>query len=84
MTDIFLKFSCLGDNSLRNPSRGNLASVEGKDAAVRNTMKKWGSRIVGKLRELGPYMAIELILPGGSLIALALWLYNRNHAKAPA
>ena len=29
------------------------------------------------LRQLGPYLAIELILPGGSLIALALWLYRR-------
>jgi len=84
MTDIFLRLNCLGDNSLRNPSRGNLATAEGKDAAVKNTMKKWGSRIFGKLRQLGPYMAIELILPGGSLIALALWLYNRKHARAVA
>jgi hypothetical protein len=29
----------------------------------------------------GPYLAIELILPGGSLVALLLWLY-RTAAKA--
>jgi hypothetical protein len=31
------------------------------------------SRLVSALRGLGPYGAIALILPGGSLIALALW-----------
>ena len=34
------------------------------------------------LRQLGPYLAIELILPGGSLIALALWLYRRYGRSA--
>jgi hypothetical protein len=33
------------------------------------------------LRQLAPYAAIELLLPGGSLIALVLWLYRR-HKKA--
>ena len=27
-------------------------------------------------RKLGPYLAIELLLPGGSLLALALWVYR--------
>jgi len=31
-----------------------------------------------KLREFAPYAAIELILPGGSLMALMLWLYRRK------
>jgi hypothetical protein len=31
------------------------------------------------LRQWAPYLAIELILPGGSLIALALWLYRRYY-----
>jgi hypothetical protein len=30
------------------------------------------------VRQLGPYAAIELLLPGGSLLAIALWLYRRN------
>lgn len=34
------------------------------------------------LRELGPYAAIEIILPGGSLLALLLWLYRRRKASS--
>ena len=32
------------------------------------------------LRQFGPYAAIELLLPGGSLLALLLWLYRRHRA----
>ena len=38
------------------------------------------SRVVRSLRSLGPYVAIELILPGGSFIALALWTYRHRRA----
>ena len=38
----------------------------------------WMLRIVGQLRNLGPYLALELILPGGSLLALLLWLYRHR------
>jgi len=31
-------------------------------------------------RTFGPYLAIELLLPGGSLVALLLWLY-RTYAR---
>lgn len=31
------------------------------------------TRLAAPVRGLGPYAAIELILPGGSLIALSLW-----------
>jgi hypothetical protein len=34
--------------------------------------------VVAKLRNLAPYAAIVLVLPGGSLIALLLWLYRRR------
>lgn len=36
------------------------------------------------LRALAPYAAIELILPGGSLVALVLWLYRRYKKATPA
>jgi hypothetical protein len=36
---------------------------------------------IAGLKELGPYAAIEIILPGGTLIALALWLYRRRAAR---
>ena len=37
--------------------------------------------VIAKLRGLAPYAAIVLVLPGGSLIALLLWLY-RSRQKA--
>ena len=36
--------------------------------------------IVG-LRALAPYALIELILPGGSVMALLLWLYGRRKSR---
>ena len=35
------------------------------------------------LKGLGPYAAIEILLPGGSLIAIGLWLYARHKAGKP-
>jgi hypothetical protein len=32
------------------------------------------------IRSLGPYVAIELLLPGGTIIALALWAYRQWRA----
>jgi hypothetical protein len=40
-------------------------------------------RITGVLRTLGPYAVIELLVPGGTLIALALWAF-RNRASLAA
>ena len=34
--------------------------------------------IVRQFRSLGPYLAIELILPGGSIVALLLWTYRHR------
>ena len=30
------------------------------------------------VRQFGPYAAVELLVPGGSLIAVAMWLYRRH------
>jgi hypothetical protein len=38
--------------------------------------------VAAKLRELAPYALIELVLPGGSVMALLLWLYRR-HKRVP-
>jgi hypothetical protein len=43
-------------------------------AAVKTTLEA--------VRRLGPYAAIELLLPGGTLIALLVWLYRRHRARA--
>jgi hypothetical protein len=42
----------------------------------------WIMRIAGVLRELGPYAAIELVLPGGTLIALAVWAIRHRRSSA--
>jgi len=34
--------------------------------------------MVRQFRSLGPYLAVELILPGGSIIALLLWSYRHR------
>ena len=47
-------------------------------APVFKKLPLWITRGLGKCRELAPYAAIELILPGGSLIALVLWFYRRR------
>jgi hypothetical protein len=40
----------------------------------------YAAAAVAKLKDLAPYAAIELVLPGGSLVALLLWLYRRHGA----
>ena len=34
--------------------------------------------VIGKIRAVAPYALMELILPGGSVMALLLWLYRRQ------
>jgi len=38
-------------------------------------------RVFEKLRQLAPYALIELLLPGGTLLALGLWLYRRRRDR---
>ena len=40
--------------------------------------------LIAKLRSLGPYVLIELLLPGGTLVALALWFANSKRARVVA
>ena len=37
-------------------------------------------QIFRQFRSLGPYLVIELILPGGSIVALLLWIYRHRLA----
>jgi hypothetical protein len=36
------------------------------------------TRIMKSIREFGPYLLVELFLPGGTLVALLLWLAQRR------
>ena len=46
---------------------------------TRLTRRDWLACGVRLLRQFGPYAALELLLPGGSLLAILLWLYHRHH-----
>ena len=41
-------------------------------------------RIARGLRKVGPYMAVELLLPGGTLIALLMWAAQHQRRKSTA
>lgn len=43
----------------------------------------WIARALSAVRTLAPYAAIEILLPGGSLIALVLWLYQQRKNAQP-
>ncbi len=45
-----------------------------------NVVKPFALKVIAAGRTFGPYLAIELLLPGGSLVALLLWLY-RTYAR---
>jgi hypothetical protein len=51
-------------------------------AAVAGGLIQWNrhtaSSIFRRLRSLGPYVLVELILPGGTLIAILLYLYQHK------
>lgn len=51
-------------------------------AAARLRIASGLSHAPALLRQLGPYAAIELVLPGGSLLALLLWLCRRRSTAA--
>ena len=45
-------------------------------------MKPLANRLLAAGRTFGPYLAIELVMPGGSLLALLLWLSRMSSARA--
>jgi hypothetical protein len=56
-------------------------STGNRGTSCRKPPRTWSAHtavVVAKLREFAPYAAMELVLPGGSLMALGLWLYRRQ------
>jgi hypothetical protein len=48
-------------------------------------LRSWLGRaaaVIVRLKAVAPYALIELVLPGGSLMALLLWLYRRRKSGA--
>ena len=57
--------------------------TEGDALTARGT--SWTARVARSIRQLGSYTAIVVMLPGGSLIALAIWtLRHRTWLAARA
>ena len=54
-----------------------------EEVTQRARWASWIALAVAGLKEAGPYVAIEIILPGGTLIALLLWLYRRRQPARP-
>jgi hypothetical protein len=51
------------------------------EANFMSILKGWGGYaavVIVRLKAFAPYALIELILPGGSVMALLLWLYRRQ------
>ena len=59
------------------------AAAEVLLTSPRESLAKRLVSALAPLRALAPYAAIELLLPGGSLIALVLWLYRRYKKATP-
>jgi hypothetical protein len=49
-----------------------------RNSAVLVSRFNWMSRLPAALRELGPYAAIGLALPGGTLIVASLWAFRHR------
>jgi len=49
---------------------------------MKKTLSGWWLRGLAAVRELGTYAAVELLLPGGSVTAPAMWLYPRSTRQA--
>jgi len=48
-------------------------------------LRQWGgyaAAVIVRLKGVAPYALIELVLPGGSVMALLLWLYRRRTVRA--
>jgi len=75
------KAGCAGTANAASHIRSTAAYV-----AERTRNKQWRidvravEWILRQFRSLGPYLAIELILPGGSIMALLLWTYRHRTA----
>jgi hypothetical protein len=60
-------------------------SIGSRGTSCRKPPRTWSAHtaaVVARLREFAPYAAMELVMPGGSLMALGLWLYRRQRRAA--
>jgi len=53
-----------------------MSSIE-STSTFHSRLRAYTATVLARLRDLAPYAVIELVLPGGSLVALLLWFYRR-------
>jgi hypothetical protein len=49
-----------------------------REMTVKALLSPWIGRLFFLLRTVGPYAAIELLLPGGSIVAVLYWWYRHR------
>jgi len=49
---------------------------------VTTAQSSWIAHLATLMRSFGPYVVIELLLPGGSMIALSLWIFRHREELA--
>jgi len=42
------------------------------------TLGAWAAVVFARIKEFAPYAMMELLLPGGSMVALTVWFYRRR------
>ena len=71
---IFVNYFCYG----RRPELLPVNELKARRQVVTTAQSSWIARLATLMRSSGPYAAIELLLPGGSLIALSLWIFRHR------
>jgi hypothetical protein len=51
-----------------------------KSMSIFKDWSAYAAAVIARLKVLAPYALIELVLPGGSVMALLLWLYRRRQS----
>ena len=68
-------------SSIESTSSFNSKLLPHRSRFARSPQRSWklaASTVFARLRDLAPYAVLELVLPGGSVMALLLWLYRRH------
>src|ERR1700677_1920481 len=62
-------------------STNTVSILNWRDERWTRALRNWigsAAAVIARFKALAPYALIELVLPGGSVVALLLWLYRRQ------
>src|SRR5947207_13373699 len=65
---------CVSSPARSNRGRTVQTRERSVETAVVRRLREWA----GLIQRVGPYLLIEIVLPGGTLLALLLFLYQRR------